>query len=260
MEAPRSSMQLHCLGTAGYHPCEGRHTSCYFLPQAGLLLDAGTGLFRLPPLIETDELDILLSHAHLDHVAGLTFLIDVLYQRPVQKVRVWGEAEKLAAVREHLFADLMFPVPLDVDWRAVEEQEEIVLRGCRVKTMVQDHPGGSIGYRLDWQSGESLLYLTDTTGTETAEAIEFCSGADFMMHECYFGAEHRDFAEKTGHTWTGKLAKIAELCQPKRLLLTHVNPLDPAPEKMLAEVRQSLCESPIDISMADDGLVVPIFS
>ena len=98
-------MQLHCLGTAGYHPNEDRHTSCYFLPESGIVLDAGTGLFRLAELIETPTLDIVLSHAHLDHVAGLTFLLDVLYQRPVDRLRIWGEKEKLAAIEQHLFSN-----------------------------------------------------------------------------------------------------------------------------------------------------------
>ena len=73
-------MRLHCLGTVGYHPNDSSHTSCYFLPQSGILLDAGTGIFRLAKLIETDSLDVLLSHAHLDHSFGLTFLLDVLFE------------------------------------------------------------------------------------------------------------------------------------------------------------------------------------
>ncbi len=79
------SMQLHCLGTAGYHPSDTRQTSCYFLARDGVVLDAGTGIYRLTPLIQTDTLDILLSHAHLDHVVGLTFLLDVFFQRPVKR-------------------------------------------------------------------------------------------------------------------------------------------------------------------------------
>ena len=92
-------LRLHCLGTAGYHPNATRHTSCYFLPESGIVLDAGSGIFALPPLVETSSLDILLSHAHLDHTLGLTFLLDVLFQlqsdgRPIDRLRIWGEADK----------------------------------------------------------------------------------------------------------------------------------------------------------------------
>ena len=51
------------------------------LPELGLIFDAGTGIFRARDLIQTDTLDIFLTHIHLDHCVGLTFLYDVLYQK-----------------------------------------------------------------------------------------------------------------------------------------------------------------------------------
>lgn len=245
-------MQLHCLGTVGYHPNEDRHTSCYFLPESGIVLDAGTGMFRLPDLIQTPTLDILLSHAHLDHVAGLTFLLDVLQQRPVEKIRIWGEREKLDAVGEHLFSRLLFPVPIEAEWCAIDELDQFSIGDCMVTWRRQEHPGTSVGYRLEWPQERRLLYLTDTTGDDTAEAIRWYAGADLMMHECYFPAELTQWAVKTGHTWTGRLAEIAAAAAPKQLLLTHVNPLDRDPDKMAGEVIKSLEGSGIKISLACD--------
>ena len=223
-------MRLHCLGTAGYHPNESRHTSCYFLPEAGVILDGGTGVFRLAPLIETDELDLLLSHAHLDHTCGLTFLLDVLYQRPVKKLRIWGEAAKLDAIRAHLFSSLIFPVELEALWYAIDGKQEFEAGGATVTWRHQEHPGGSVAYRLDWGASEGrdakrLLYVTDTTGDTSNEAIEWYQGADLMMHECYFEDSMAEWAQKTGHTWTSKLVEIAGRSSPKQLLVTHVNPL-----------------------------------
>ena len=61
-------MKLHLLGTAGYHPTQRRHTACLMLPEVGLVLDAGTAMFRIRDLIQTRHLDIFLTHTHLDHV------------------------------------------------------------------------------------------------------------------------------------------------------------------------------------------------
>ena len=74
-------MKLLLLGTGGYHPSELRHTACLMLPTEGIILDAGTAMFRVRDHIQTDSLEILLSHAHLDHIVGLTFLFDVLHQK-----------------------------------------------------------------------------------------------------------------------------------------------------------------------------------
>ena len=68
-------MKLLLLGTGGYHPNQRRHTACLMLPEAGIVLDAGTGFFRVRQHVATPSLDILLTHAHLDHVVGLTYLL-----------------------------------------------------------------------------------------------------------------------------------------------------------------------------------------
>jgi len=222
-------MDIHCLGTTGYHPNANRQTSCYFLPADGVVLDAGTGMFRLAPLIQTDRLDILLSHAHLDHIIGLTFLLDILYQRPVETVVIWGEQAKLTAVREHLFADLIFPAQIDAQWNAIDGLESFRVGAAGAITVdwrPQEHPGGSVGYRLRWPAeGKSLVYATDTCGELSQPNRSWMNRADLLLHECYFRDEHQHWALKTGHCWTSRAAQIALDAQVARLLLTHVNPL-----------------------------------
>jgi len=102
-------MDIHFLGTTGYHPNQQRHTMCVMIPTLGLVFDAGTGFFRVREWIRTEQLTVLLSHAHLDHVIGLSYLFDVLWQRPTT-VQVYGEAAKLAAIQQHLFHPTLFPV------------------------------------------------------------------------------------------------------------------------------------------------------
>ncbi|TWU01759.1 MBL fold metallo-hydrolase [Neorhodopirellula pilleata] len=243
-------MQLHCLGTAGYHPSESRHTSCYLLPQSGIVLDAGTGMFRLPERIETDSLDIVLSHAHLDHIAGLTFLLDILYQRPVDEVRVWGQADKLEAVRTHLTSELIFPVELPVRWCALEDQTTIELPDCSLSWRPQNHPGGSVAYRMDWSDGRSLVYATDSDGEHDADSLEWMSHADVLLHECNFQDHQKEWAIKTGHCYLGKVAEVSRAVKPKRLLLTHINPI----EELVLDPNDRRFEMPVEI--VSDGLVV----
>lgn len=237
-------MQLHCLGTAGYHPSETRHTSCYFVPETGLLLDAGTGIFRLPSLLKTDTLDILLSHAHLDHIVGLTFLLDILYQHPLQSVRVWGEAEKINAIRTLLASEFIFPVELPVQWCAIDDPDHasgnqtFEINGACVSWRRQEHPGGSVGYRIHWtninepnspDSGATsrvLLYATDTVGATDEDTLHWMKDVDLLLHECNFHDHQVEWAIKTGHCYLDRVAQISAAASPKRVLLTHVNPID----------------------------------
>jgi ribonuclease BN (tRNA processing enzyme) len=225
------------------------------LPESGILLDAGTGAFRLAPLIETETLDVLLSHAHIDHTFGLTFLLDILSQRSLRKVRIWGEAAKIAAIRSHLFHELIFPVPLQAEWVAIDGRPEFPIGDARVSWRPQQHPGGSVAYRLDWpEQGKRLIYATDTSGDTSDQHAQWSNGADLLMHECYFRDDSEQWAKKTGHSWTSRVAEVAKLSQPAKLLLTHINPNDHSDDPTDIEAIRGHLDG--EVMLAEDGLSI----
>ena len=215
-------MELVLLGTSGYHPSETRHTACLALPEIGVVLDAGSSMFRLPPYLRRDTLDIFLTHAHLDHVIGLTYLLGILHRHPLQRVTVHGEAEKLAAIEEHLFSELLFPVRPSFELRPLEH-ETTLSDGGRLTWFPLAHPGGSVGYRLDWPD-RSMAYVTDTTATADAGYRSAIQDADLLLHECYFPDALAEHAEPTGHSSTSQVAQLAMDCGVKKLVLMHIDP------------------------------------
>ena len=64
-------MKLVVLGSGGYYTNEDTHTACYMIPELGIIFDAGNGLFRAPKYVQTNAVNIFLSHAHLDHIEGI---------------------------------------------------------------------------------------------------------------------------------------------------------------------------------------------
>ena len=232
-------MKLHCLGTGGYHPSERRHTPCYYLPDHGIVLDAGTGLFRLPQQLKTQPtkaLDIFLTHAHLDHIVGLTYLLQI---PDVERITVHAEEAKIEAIKEHLFAEPLFPVVPAVAFRPlagpVETGSEAT--GCRVSWFSLRHPGGSVGYRLDCHQ-QSLAYVTDTTADEHAPYVDHIRNVDLLIHECNFFDHDRAKAELTGHSCVSDVGKVARACSAQQLLLIHINPLIESDDELLAAARK----------------------
>jgi ribonuclease Z len=224
-------MIIKCFGTAGYHPSEDRHTSCYYIPELSLLLDAGTGIFRLTAelLAEPREsVDIWLSHAHLDHVVGLTFLLDTMAVTTLKHVRVFGEAAKLKAIRERIYHEMIFPVEPAMEFMELPDSSSpFLVSGYRdyfVQWLPLMHPGGAVGYVIEY-SGKRLAYITDTTAYPDSPYLEELHDLDLLLHECNFGDEHQALAEKTGHSWQSAVEGVVKRCQPRQTQLIHHNPL-----------------------------------
>ena len=216
-------MKLILLGTTGYHPNDRRHTACMMLPELGVVLDAGTAMYRVRDHLATDELDIFLTHAHLDHVVGLTYLFDIIHEKNVRRVSVHATADKLSAIEKHLFAKTIFPATPPCEFRPLAATVDLP-SGCTLTHFPLAHPGGAVGYRIDCP-GSSLAYVTDTTASASEPYVEQIQGADVLIHECYFPDSMQDLAKKTGHSWTTAVAEVARAANVGRLVLVHINPL-----------------------------------
>jgi ribonuclease BN (tRNA processing enzyme) len=216
-------MKLVLLGTTGYHPNDHRQTACFMLPEVGVILDAGTAMYRARRFLATAELDIFLSHAHLDHVIGITYLFDVLRDHPMTRVTVHAESDKLAAIDEHLFAEALFPVKLSCDFRPLDGPVALARQG-RLSYFPLSHPGGAIGFRLDWP-GHSLAYVTDTTARAEADYVEAIQGVNLLVHECSFPDAKLELAELTGHSVTTAVAQVAQRAAVGQLVLVHIDPI-----------------------------------
>jgi ribonuclease BN (tRNA processing enzyme) len=216
-------MKLVLLGTGGYFPTTRRHTACLMLPEVGVVLDAGTGMCRLGKHLQTDRLDIFLTHAHLDHVAGLTYLITIVPQHILTHTNVHGSDIVLAAVREHLFAEAIFPVPPPFKLEPLRNPCALP-QGGTLTYFPLKHPGGSLGFRLDWPQ-HSMAYVTDTTATGDAPYIDAIRGVDLLVHESYFADDADNLPAITGHSGLASVAALAAEVKPSRLVLVHVDPL-----------------------------------
>jgi ribonuclease Z len=231
-------MKLILLGTTGYHPNDRRHTPCLLLPEYGVMLDAGTATYRAGQYLTTRELDIFLSHAHIDHVVGLTFLFSVMAAHPLQRITLHALPEKLAAIEEHLFCEALFPTRPPFEFRPLEQNFEMARSG-RLTHFPLEHQGGSIGYRLDWP-GHSMAYVTDTTADPAAPYVAKIRGVDLLVHECYFPDAQAQWARKVGHSHTTPVAQVARQAGVKRLVLVHLNPLSTADDPIGLDVAQTI--------------------
>ncbi|MSR59473.1 MAG: metal-dependent hydrolase [Planctomycetaceae bacterium] len=242
-------MRIHFLGTGGYHPNERRHTACVMLPEAAVVLDAGTGAFRVAEHVETDELHVFMSHSHLDHIVGLTYFLVPMALGQIKRVFLYGTQSTLDAIRQHLFSDPLFPVLPAFEFVPLADRVTLpdggVLSHCPL-----NHPGGSKGFRIDWPD-RSLAYITDTICDGTY--LDFVHGADVLIHECYFPDSQAQWADKTGHSFTTAVAHLACDAGVGRLFLVHVDPQRPDDDPIGIETARGIFPA---TDLAEDRMIV----
>ena len=225
------------------------------LPELGVIFDAGTGLFRARNLIQTDTLDIFLSHVHLDHSIGLTFLYDILYEKEMGRVTVHVAEDKIDAIRSHLYNRLLFPVEPNFEIEPFQGDNYQIGESTTVDVFpLEHHPGGSHGFRLN-NDGKHIAYITDTVAGDDACYLEAVRGVDALIHECYFPDGWEDKAKLTGHSCLTPVAKVAKAAEAKSLYLVHINPLDESESPLDIESVKPIFEN---VVVAEDQLVIEL--
>lgn len=230
-------MKLILLGTGGFLPTETAQTACYWLPEAGLLLDAGSGLYRLADDMHGPELDIYLSHAHADHTSGLDYVFASFFKwevsqaaQPLSEATLAGRLERASAARvqTRIHADeatLQVVQPkyshLPFQWRPLQAEEPVQGGGQLTHFLME---GGTQGFRLDWP-GHALAYITDTVAAPAAAYVEKIAGVDVLLHDCNGPTRMAGLVEKIGHSHPTTAAQVAAQARVKRLILIHHAPL-----------------------------------
>jgi ribonuclease BN (tRNA processing enzyme) len=256
MSAP-TPPRLVPLGTNGYLPSFGRQTMSYLVaaPGTALLLDAGSGVARLAEpgvrelLAGAERLNVLLTHYHLDHVVGLSYLPGVAAGLPI---RIWAPAPPLTAFGseaiDRLLSPPLFPVPTH---RWSMPVEVVPFAGASldigvfaVRVRAQKHPGGSVGVRL----GDLLAYVTDTI--LDPKTVEFVRGVGTLLHEVWLddAQAERDDAGRTGHSSATPVALLAREAGVGRLVPVHHHPFR-SPEALgeLAAVLAAASGCPVEL-------------
>lgn len=233
-------MKLIMLGSGGFVPTDTSQTACYFLPDHNILLDGGTGLYRLHKYMQRPApLDVYLSHTHGDHTTGLHYLFGSYFKKladdstaPIHVNYIESHTriaiELLRGTRVHVTERMLptmqaqqFGFPLD--WRVLQGPESLP-GGGTLRYFAFDPQREEVGYRLDWP-GHSLAYITDTIARPGASYIPEIAGVDLLLHDCNLPNDKAMLEQTINHSSTCAVARVAAQAGVKRLVLIHFNPM-----------------------------------
>ncbi len=273
-----SDFYVRFWGTRGSIACAGPetlryggNTSCVEIMCGGkrLIFDGGTGLRKLGKDIAMEgpqEIDLFLTHTHLDHIIGLPFFIP--FHIPGFTPRVWAGHLLPDRSLHQTLSDMMqaplFPVPPEVfranvsfnDFECGESLEPAP--GVVLKTAPLNHPNGAVGYRVEFD-GKSVCYITDTEhypdGIDET-LIDLVRGADVMIYDAtYTDDEYQRFVGFGHSTWQ-EAHRVADAAAVDKVILFHHDPAHD--DDIMDQIAAAAAEARAGTETAREGMLLEL--
>jgi len=289
----RDAYTVTFWGTRGSIPTPGAHTAryggntpCVAVESASgdvVILDAGTGIRALGlKLVERQNgavnAEILLSHAHWDHIQGLPHFKP--FFAPGNRVRIWGSRQgttSLEAILRQQMDPAVFPVPLDALSAKLTVQQvepgEFTVGAFRVEAIRLRHPGTTLGFRLTPAAGgSSMAYVTDnelgpgghydTPASWRNDFVAFLANTELLIHDAMYTPQELEQHRGWGHSTFEEAVTLAADAGVRRLVLFHHEPEhgDADVDGMLAAARRAAKArgTPVEVLAGQEGATLTL--
>jgi cAMP phosphodiesterase len=182
-------------------------------------VDAGCLAFSCSDLQRRQVRDIVLTHAHLDHIAGLPMYVDDLFATLTEPIRVHAIKEVIEILERDVFNWAVYPrfseLTNDNNTNVVEYHEfvrgdKIAVKHLSIDSFGVNHKVCANGYIIS--DGNSAVGVTGDTGEceEIWAAFNACPNLKTIMVECAFPNELVELATISDHLTPQKLESELE--------------------------------------------------
>jgi ribonuclease BN (tRNA processing enzyme) len=223
-------MKVQVLGASG-SVGRGRNTAAFLLDEF-LLLDAGSVSRALTSKAQSRISHILLSHAHLDHIKSIPFLIDnINTQKQKKSIAIYSGREVIQDLKRHIFNNRIWPdfsvIPSPekalIRFQTLSTKGFISIRGYRIYAFRVDHTVPAYGYLIEDAAGNCLMYSGDSGPTEKIWQAMKGHRVKALIIEVSFPNALRKLALLSGHLTPAllkqEIKKMTVL--PEKLFITH---------------------------------------
>lgn len=170
-------------------------------------IDAGSLAFSCTELQRRQVRDIVLTHTHLDHIAGLPLFIDDLFATLTEPIRVHATREVIEILERDIFnwavyprfSELMNKHGRVVEYREFKQGSEFAAQHLTIKSVAVNHKVSASGYVVS--DGNTAIGITgDTAETDDIwSALNLFPNLKTLLIECAFPNEMSDLAAVSNH-------------------------------------------------------------
>lgn len=248
----QDKIQIRFWGVRGSTPSPeptkmryGGNTPCVQMHIPGvnkhIILDAGTGIRNLGDrmILEKEDIDahLLITHPHWDHIQGLPFFKPIYAPNNRFTISMPEQLEGgCKAVLSGQMQYTYFPVTpkmlrAEVTYKD-QQPEKTDFDGYSVSFILANHPTNTAVYKIE-AHGKTIIYAPDNEliahqnpedNTFVQHLIEFCKGADLLIHDAQYAYQNYEQFRSWGHTAWEETVKLGKLAGVKRLVLFSHDP------------------------------------
>lgn len=237
-------MKVRVLGCSGAIARECRTTS--FLVDGDVLVDAGTGVgdLTLDEMLGIDH--VFLTHSHLDHVAALPLMLDAIATRRSSPVQVHALAGTIAALRAHVFNDVIWPdftrlptaqAPF-IRFHEIQAGQVLAIGGKSIEVLPAVHTVPAVGYAV--RAPHACWVFSGDTGPNPAfwQRVNQLD-VSMLVIETAFSSRESQLAATSLHLSPGVLASELDQIAAGHnypIYITHTKPAET--ELIMTEIGQ----------------------
>ena len=175
--------------------------------------------------------DIILTHTHLDHIAGLPMFIDDLFATLREPIRVHATHEMVEILEHDIFNWRIYPRFSElsnefgsvVEYNVFERGSEFTIKHLSVRSVGVNHPVSANGYVI---SDERIAIAVTGDTAETDDFWTTCNSTPnlgVVLVECAFPDELADLAKVSEHLTPIRLAKELEKLTDRTIPIYVIN-------------------------------------
>lgn len=192
----------------------GQHLTCFLIDDS-VAFDAGSLAMASNARQKQRVRDIVISHAHLDHIAGLPLFIDDLFATLTEPIRIYAAGEVIEILERDIFNWSVYPRFSELsnqgspvlEYREIEAGARFEVGHLSVLPVGVNHKVPSSGFVVS--DGPTTIALTgDTAATDQFwETVNTENDVSAVLIECAFPNELADLAVISHHLTPAGLQK-----------------------------------------------------
>lgn len=188
--------------------------------------------------------DIVLTHAHLDHIAGLPLFIDDLFATLTEPIRIHAIEEVIQSLEKHIFNWEIYPRFSElsnssgavVEYKIFDPSEKFYISDLAFQPIRVNHKVPSVGFIVSDEKS-TIAISSDTSKMDLFwNEVNAVESLQAILIECAFPDELDELANASHHLTPRLLQAEIEKCTNKLCPVYVINIKPMYREKVLAQL------------------------